>query len=107
MATRESRTARSGYRAHERINVAEVVRLAELAYRHCIWLDIDQEETPEQLAESVLNQFEALLADHAEIAGYPIRGEGYGRMVADDAATIPPGWRPGWHWPGRKPSNKR
>lgn len=94
--------ARSGFSAKPRLNLAEVTRLAEMAYRHAVWLDVELEETPDQFAESVLNQFEALLADHAEIAGYAFRADGWGKSVADHAYRVPGGWRPGWGWPGRE-----
>lgn len=100
MAESKSKSRR-GFTAQKRLTLAETIRLAEDAYRHAVWVDVDEEETAEQFADSVLIGFEALLADHAEIAGYAIRREGFGTLVAEDAARVPGGWRPGWNWPGR------
>lgn len=81
--------------------LADVGRLAELAYRHIAWLSRDDdEETPAQFAEGVAECFQSLLADHAEKAGYPFLCKGYGALVAASAAEIPAGWRPGWPKPG-------
>lgn len=98
MAKRQS--SRSGFPTQPRLAMAEVVRIVEMAYRHAAWLDLEG-ETPEEFADSVLSQFEALLADHAERAGYPIRCAGFGSLVAEDAVKVPFSWRPGWPWPGR------
>ncbi len=96
-----SGVARSGWPTSKRLTSMEVARLAELAFRSAVWMDVDEEETPEQFAESVCQQFEALLADHAELAGYPFRAAGFYRRVAEYAETVPPLWRPGTRWPGR------
>lgn len=80
--------ARSGFSAQPRLNLAEVTRLAEMAYRHAVSLDVERQETPDQFAESVLQQFEALLADHAEIAGYQFRAKGWGKPFAEDAYRV-------------------
>jgi len=100
MATNESR-ARSGFRAQPRLTEAELRRISDMAYRYACWSDVYQEETPAQFAETVLGLVEALLVDHAEIAGYGFRADGYYRSVAEHAAKVPQGWRPGWGWPGR------
>ena len=98
MATAKSR---SGYPAQPRMTVIEATRLAEMAFRHCVWI-ADPEETPGQFAEGLVGVFEALVADHAELAGYGFLRDGYGRMIAEEAAKVPAGWRPGWGWPGRE-----
>lgn len=98
MATKQP--SRSGFPTQPRLTMAETLRVVEMAYRHAAWLDRG-EETPSQFADSVVEQFEALLADHAELAGYPIRCRGYGATIAEHAAKVPFSWRPGWPWPGR------
>lgn len=95
--------SRAGFRTHPRLTVAETVRIAELSYRYAVWISDPREpETAEQFAETVLGNFEALLSDHAELAGYRIRAPGYFATVGEEAAKVPNGWRPGWGWPGRR-----
>lgn len=95
--------SRSGYRTHSRLTVVETTRIAELAYRYSVWISDPREpETPEQFADTVLGNFEALLVDHAELAGYRIRAAGYCTQIGELAAKVPPAWRPGWEWPYRR-----
>lgn len=101
MADQYRTRSRSGYTTQPRLTLGELQRIAEMAYQHAAWLGWEI-ESDEQFAESVLDQFEALLADHAEIAGYPFRRAGYGALVAENAAKVPKMYRAGWHWPGRR-----
>ena len=101
MAGNQSKRSRAGYLIQERLGIAEITRIAEMAYRHAAWNGWETDDY-EQFAENVLGQFEALLADHAELAGHPFRSKGYGASVAKKAATIPVTWRPGWRWPARE-----
>ena len=101
MAEKKSMRSRAGFTLQPRLTMGEMTRIAEMAYRYAAWLNWEA-ETNQQFAYSVLGIFEALLADHAELAGYPIRGPGFGTVAGEEAAQVPTMYRPGFRWPGRK-----
>jgi len=92
--------SRAGFTLQPRLTMGELQRIAEMAYRHAAWLAWES-ETNAEFAESVLGQIEAILADHAELAGYGFRSKGYGASVAIAASKVPTMYRPGFRWPGR------
>jgi len=103
MATQKSRT---GFAAKPRLTIGETTRLAEMAFRYVAWIeDTEDPMPPEEFARDVVLSFEALIADHAEIGGYPFLGKGYGLTIAEEAVKVPVAWRPGWGWPGKVSKN--
>lgn len=61
--------------------------------------------TPDNFASELVQVFEALLANHAEVNGYRFLCEGFGAGLAKMVKEVsPPGSRPGWRWSGALPS---
>lgn len=83
------------------LTAAEASKIAESAFVLAAWLGRPQEpgdvpETAAQFCESVVQTFEALMANHAELAGHGFLTAGYGKGVAAGLAEVPWGWRPAY-----------